>query len=76
MVITAATSIIRDPVLVKEVHERFGVGAAWTGGEGRGDILAFCVERATAAYSRATFIKNLEYVQWSGEGTLLKGDAE
>jgi hypothetical protein len=55
MVFTAATSIIRDPVLVKEVHERFGVGAAWTGGERRRDILAFCSERAIAAYSRSTY---------------------
>jgi len=68
MLITAATSIIRDPVLVKEVHERFGVGAAWTGGERRGDILAFCVERAIAAYSRATYIKTWSTYSGAGRG--------
>jgi len=54
MVLTAATSIMRDAVLLEEVHERFGVGAAWSTGR-RGDILQFCVERATEAYSRTTY---------------------
>jgi hypothetical protein len=68
MVITAATSPIHDPVLVKEVHERFGVGAAWTGGEGRSDILAFCLERATAAYSRNTFKRTWSTYSEAGKG--------
>ena len=54
MVLTAATSVMRDGVLIEEVRARFGVGAAWSGGA-RGDILAFCLERATEAYSRTTY---------------------
>ncbi len=54
MLLTAATSITRDVTLVNEVHEKFGVGAAWSGGR-RGDVLAFCVERAIGAYSRTTY---------------------
>lgn len=54
MIVTAATSVIRDRVLTKEVHERFGVGAA-TGGGKRADILAFCLQRAFPAYSRTTY---------------------
>jgi hypothetical protein len=68
MLITAATSIIRDPVLVREVHERFGVGAAWTGGERRSDILVFCVERAIAAYSRATYKRIWSTYSEAGKG--------
>jgi len=55
IVLTAGTSIIRDPVLGQQVHQRFGVGAAWTGGAGRTDILAFCLRRAMEAYSRSTY---------------------
>jgi hypothetical protein len=54
LVLTAATSTMRDKVLLEEVHERFGVGAAWSGGA-RGDILAFCVKRAIGAFSRTTY---------------------
>lgn len=55
MALTAATAIIRDPVLIRAVHERFGVGAVWTAGERRTDILAFCLKRAIPAYARATY---------------------
>jgi len=67
LVLTAATSIMRDKVLVEEVHERFGVGAAWSGGA-QGDILAFCEERAIGALSRTTYGSALStYSQaWDG----------
>ena len=52
---TTATSIIRDPVLIKDVHDRFGVGGAWTGSKPRTDILKFCMQRALPAYARSTY---------------------
>jgi len=55
MVLTSVTSLTREPVLGKEVRDKFGVGAAWTGGEGRRDILAFCEQRAVGAYARLTY---------------------
>jgi hypothetical protein len=71
--LTATTSIIRDPVLVKEVHDRFGVGAAWTGGQNRGDILAFCLERAADAFTRTTYKTtwNTYADAWQGLATRL-----
>jgi hypothetical protein len=67
MVLTAATSVMRDGVLIEEVRARFGVGAVWSGGA-RGDILAFCVERASEAYSRTTYKStwNTYSQAWSG----------
>jgi hypothetical protein len=68
IVITTATSIINDTVLVKEVHERFGVGAAWGEVGKRGDILAFCTERALGAYPRTTYKRawNTYSEAWEG----------
>lgn len=54
MILTAATSVMQDPMLVKEVHERFGVVVTWSG-EKRADIFAFFAERALGAYSRNTY---------------------
>jgi hypothetical protein len=54
MILATATSITRDTVLTNEVHNRFGVGTAWSGGE-RLDILRFCVRKALPAYSRMTY---------------------
>ncbi|MGA2536514.1 MAG: hypothetical protein ABSF53_10890 [Terracidiphilus sp.] len=53
-VMTASTSVVRDAVLLREVHDKFGVGAGWSGAEKRADMLNFCVERAVGAYSRST----------------------
>jgi hypothetical protein len=53
-ILTAGTSVMQDSVLFKEVHEKFGPGATWSG-ERRADILEFCTERAIEAYSRTTY---------------------
>lgn len=55
ILLTAATSIIRDPVLVEQVHQRFGVGTSWKRGSGRRDVLIFCMQRLAGAASRATY---------------------
>ena len=68
--LTAATSIIRDPQLLKDVHDRFGTGAAWEAQGKRRDILEFCARRAMAAYPRMTYINTWHtYEQaWVGLG--------
>jgi len=53
-ILTAGTSVMQDSVLFKEVHEKFGPGATWSG-ERRADIFEFCAERAIGAYSRTTY---------------------
>ena len=52
--ITSVTAALREPILTQEVHARFGVGAAWTGG-GRRDILAYCLNKAAGAYWRVLY---------------------
>jgi hypothetical protein len=54
MVLAAVTSVRHDPVLVREVHDKFGTGSTWRG-ENRADIFAFCVQRAADAISRSTY---------------------
>jgi hypothetical protein len=54
ILLTCVTSIMRDPVLTEEVHEKFGVYSTWSGGN-RNDILKFCLDRAASAYSRVTY---------------------
>ncbi len=53
--ITTATSVIRDHELIKEVHDKFGVGTAWTGPQRRAEMLKFCMQRALPAYARSTY---------------------
>lgn len=53
--VTTATSIIRDHTLIDQVHQQFGVGAAWTGPQKRAEILKFCTQRALPAYARRTY---------------------
>jgi hypothetical protein len=78
ILITAATSIIRDPVLIKQVHGKFGVGVAWTGGQTRGDILAFCLQRAREAYERTTYKSTLNTYTgaWKGLYSRVNNDLE
>ena len=73
-----ATSIIHEPVLVKQVHDRFGVGVVWTGGKGRSEILSFCLERAPAGYARATYKRTWGTYSnaWDGLSSRLKGNDE
>jgi hypothetical protein len=68
IVISFGISIVRDPVLVNEVHERFGVGAAGSSGTPRRDILEFCVARAPGAYVRMTLLStwNAYRAAWDG----------
>lgn len=55
VVVTTATSVIRDHTLIDQVHQQFGVGAAWTGPQKRAEILQFCIQRALPAYARRTY---------------------
>jgi len=53
-VTTAGTSVVRDGVLLQEVHNKFGLHATWGGAQGPADILRFCAERALGSYFRTT----------------------
>jgi hypothetical protein len=78
LLLTIVTSVTRDAVLVKEVHERFGVGAA-SGGGRRGEILAFGLKRALGAYPRTTYIStwNTYSGAWRGiRSRLTHGELE
>jgi hypothetical protein len=68
IVATSTTAVVRDPVLVQQVHDRFGVGAAWKGGSQRSDILSFCLRRSAAAYARVTYERTLNSYrsEWTG----------
>ena len=67
LLLTVFTSVTRDAALIKEVHERFGVGAAEGGGR-QEEILAFCLRRALGAYPRTTYIStwNTYIGAWQG----------
>src|SRR5208283_2976546 len=67
VILTLVMSIRGDPVLGKEVIERYGLGTASSGAK-RGEILAFCTERAIASFSRVTYKStwNTYHGAWDG----------
>jgi hypothetical protein len=71
LLLTVSTSVTRDAVLVKQVHERFGVGAAEGGGR-RGEILAFCLKKALGAYPRTTYISTWNTYSGAWKGIRLR----
>lgn len=54
VLISACGSLTKEPLLLQEVHERFGVGAVWGRADRQADVVAFCANRALGAFSRAT----------------------
>jgi len=67
MVLTAVAYVRFDSVLIKEVHDKFGMGVTWSGNS-RPDVLAFCLENAAGAYSRTTYRKTWDTYRGAWEG--------
>ena len=69
---TVTTSVTQDPVLREQVHQKFGAGVTWKGGQRR-DILAFCASRALASYARSTYLDTWKTYEdaWAGLKTRL-----
>lgn len=60
-----------DPILVREVRERFGVGTA-AGGSRRRQLLAFISEKATGTFSRTTYESTLDTYLTAWDGMRLR----
>jgi len=71
LVLTVFTSVTRDAVLLKEVHEKFGVGAA-EGGEKQREILAYCLKKAFGAYGRTTYVSTWNTYRGAWHGLVLR----
>ena len=75
--LTAATSVLVDGDLIKQVHEQFGIGTAFSGQKDKQkEILAFCVQRALPAYGRKLFVPGWEAYENAFEGLLLRARGE
>jgi hypothetical protein len=60
-----------DPILVREVREKFGVGTV-AGGSHRKQLLAFISEKATGVVSRSTYESTLDTYMTAWEGLHLR----
>lgn len=75
--ITTATSVLGEGGLEEQVHERFGIGTAFSGQKNQQkEILAFCIQRALPAYGRRIFVHGWEMYQSAFEGLLLRAHGE
>jgi len=61
----------QEPLLAREVRETFGVGTA-TGGQRRGEILAFVAKRAFRTFSRITYQSTCGVYTSAWEGIRLR----
>ena len=75
--ITTATSVLGEGGLEQQVHERFGIGTAFSGQKNQQkEILAFCIQRALPAYGRRIFVHGWETYESAFEGLLLRAHGE
>lgn len=75
--ITIATSVLGEGGLEQQVHERFGMGTAFSGQKNQQkEILAFCIQRALPAYGRRIFVHGWETYESAFEGLLLRAHGE
>ncbi len=75
--LTVTTSALGDVDLVAQVHERFGVGTAFSGQKNKQrEILAFCIQRALPIYGRRIFVNGWEQYESAFAGILLRAHGQ